>query len=285
MNNDVKGKDKKVDDTFSITMELERPLLYDKVDESIKNSKDINKNNHKYRLKALIGVLGVLIIGFLIWANMSYQPQSLAKESLISNDLVEVNTDEFITFTPKNKKVTKGFIFYPGAKVEPESYAPLCKKIAESGYEVAIVPMPLNLAVLGINKGEKIIEKYPNVESWAVGGHSLGGVMASNFAVKNNMVDGVVFLASYPMSDDLKKIGKDALSIWGSKDGVMNFKNLVESKEKLPLDTTYVEIEGGNHSQFGDYGKQNSDNDAIISEPKQLKITTDNIIKFINNIN
>ncbi|HBH2028666.1 TPA: alpha/beta hydrolase, partial [Clostridioides difficile] len=70
----------------------------------------------------------------------------------------------------------------------------------------------------------------------------------------------------------------------GSKDGVVNFKSLVESKQKLPDDTTYVEIEGGNHAQFGDYGKQKGDNDAIISQEKQLNITANSIIKFLKNL-
>ena len=44
--------------------------------------------------------------------------------------------DNFITFTPKNITATTGLIIYPGAKVEPEAYAPLANKIAQAGYEV-----------------------------------------------------------------------------------------------------------------------------------------------------
>ena len=98
------------------------------------------------------------------------------------------------------------------------------------------------------------------------------GVAASKFAAEENLVDGVVLLASYPSNDDLKDLGKEVLSIWGSKDGVVNFTKLIESKGNLPEDTTYVEIEGANHAQFGDYGKQKGDHDALISEEKQLNI-------------
>ena len=69
-----------------------------------------------------------------------------------------------------------------------------------------------------------------------------------------------------------------------SKDGVIKFENLIESKDKLPEDTTYVEIEGANHAQFGDYGKQKGDYDALISEEKQLNITLNSIVKLLKNI-
>ena len=138
--------------------------------------------------------------------------------------------------------------------------------------------------MLSPNKAEKIIKEHENIKSWVVGGHSLGGVVASRFAANNTNVDGVVLLASYPSNDDLKQLGKDVVSIWGSKDGVINFANLIESKEKLPKDTTYVEIEGANHSQFGDYGKQKGDYDALISEEKQLEITSNSIVKLLENI-
>ena len=192
--------------------------------------------------------------------------------------------DKNIIFTPKEQDVTKGFILYPGAKVDAKAYAPLCKKIASNGYKVIIADMPLNFAMLSPNKAEKIIKENDDIKSWVIGGHSLGGVVAAKFAANDKNVDGVVFLASYPSNDDLKQLEKNVVSIWGSKDGVLNFKNLIESKENLPQDTTYVEIEGANHSQFGNYGHQKGDNDALISEEKQLEITSNSIIKLLENI-
>ena len=144
--------------------------------------------------------------------------------------------------------------------------------------------MPLNFAMLQPNKAQKVIQDNKNIKSWVVGGHSLGGVVASKFAANNKNVDGVVLLASYPTNDELKQLGKEVVSIWGSKDGVVNFANLIESKDKLPEDTTYVEIEGANHSQFGNYGHQKGDNEALISEEKQLEITSNSIVKLLENI-
>lgn len=282
MKDDVKSKGRDLDDTFSITMELERPLLYDELknEEFIKEEK--NKNNNL--IKIITGIIVIGIVGLFIWANDSYKPQALAKEALISDNTVEVKIDKFISFTPKNIEVTKGFIFYPGAKVDPESYAPLCRKIAEQGYEVVIVKMPMNLAIFSYNRGEKVIDEYSNIKKWVVGGHSLGGTMAAKFASENSAVDGVVLLSSYPIGDELKSMGKEVLSIWGSKDGIVNFEKLIKSKEKLPEDTTYVEIEGANHSQFGDYGEQRGDDTPIINRKEQMDIAAKDIIKFMSAI-
>ncbi|GAA0235418.1 alpha/beta hydrolase [Metaclostridioides mangenotii] len=296
MGKDVKAKNKKKYDTFSITMELEKPLLYDLEDDKNNKSNKTNNNNKNdgdngikpsIMKKVMIGISAILIMAiivFVIWANITYKPQMLAEEALVSDKNVEVSVNKFISFSPIGKTPTKGFIFYPGAKIDPEAYAPLCKAIAEKGYQVVIVPMPLNLATLSINKGEKVIDKYQSIDTWIVGGHSLGGTMAAKFARNNNNVDGVVLLASYPMGDELKDLGKDVLSIWGSKDGVLNFENLINAKANLPDDTTYVEIEGANHSQFADYGDQKGDNEAIVSQEKQLDITTSSILKFLKNI-
>ena len=280
----VEKKYTNLEDTFSITMELQRPLLKDEDDENkekIKHREYRFKKNIKFGLCVLVVIF---LMGIINWIGTAYKPGQLALDSLVSDDKVEITVDGNITFTPKGTEATKGFILYPGAKVDAKAYAPLCRKIAENGYKVVILDMYLNFAMLSPNKAEKIIKEHENIKSWVVGGHSLGGVVASRFAANNTNVDGVVLLASYPSNDDLKQLGKDVVSIWGSKDGVINFANLIESKEKLPKDTTYVEIEGANHSQFGDYGKQKGDYDALISEEKQLEITSNSIVKLLENI-
>jgi predicted esterase len=52
-----------------------------------------------------------------------------------------------------------------------------------------------------------------------VGGHSLGGVAATEFASKNpSLVDGVVLLASYPASVEYAAMNLPTLVIAGSND-------------------------------------------------------------------
>ena len=52
----------------------------------------------------------------------------------------------------------KGFIFYPGGKVEHTAYAPLMQACAEQGILCVLVKMPFNLAVFDINAADGIRE-------------------------------------------------------------------------------------------------------------------------------
>ena len=67
-------------------------------------------------------------------------------------------------------------------------------------------------------------------------------------------------------SHDLVEVrNEDDISIYGENDGVIDFENLEASKEKLPEDTKFLEIKGGNHGLVGDYGFQDGDNEATIT--------------------
>lgn len=69
-------------------------------------------------------------------------------------------------------------IFYPGGLVDPASYSPLARTLAEQGHRVYIAKMPLNLAIFGQNKADSFIAEHPD-EAYVIGGHSLGGAFAS----------------------------------------------------------------------------------------------------------
>ena len=53
--------------------------------------------------------------------------------------------------------------------------------------------------------------------------------------------------------------------------------------QEIDYTDNVVAIEGGNHAQFGHYGKQKGDPDATISREQQQKITTDAIDQFLVN--
>jgi len=52
----------------------------------------------------------------------------------------------------------------------------------------------------------------------------------------------------------------------------------------LPNDTNLVLIEGGNHGQFGYYGKQLGDNPATISREEQQRLTVETVLTVLNNV-
>jgi hypothetical protein len=216
-------------------------------------------------------ILGIGVGGFVLWASNPHQAMPEALASLASDDYVQVETDPWITFLPLNQEPSTGFIFYPGGLVQPEAYAPAARAIAEAGYLVVITPMPLNLAVIDANVAAEVIAAHPEIEHWAIGGHSLGGSMAAAFADKNpEATAGLVLWASYPASsNDLSDQEIAVASIYVTLDGVALPETVLAAQALLPLDTVWIPIEGGNHSQFGWYGFQEGDNPATVSREEQ----------------
>lgn len=220
------------------------------------------------------GILLFLVIGtvgFFIWISNPQMAESIALSSLETDSLINVQTDRWLVFKPRNQPLNTGFILYPGGLVDPKAYAPNARAIASHGFLVVIPPMPLNLAVFGVNSAADIIAAYPDISHWAIGGHSLGGSMAATFSYRNpEKVDGLVLWAAYPPeNNDLSSTNLVVASIYGTQDGVVDPDKVVAASSLLPLDTTWVPIEGGNHAQFGFYGPQNGDYPATISHESQ----------------
>ncbi len=231
-------------------------------------------------------VPAALILGFVIWSNNSLPPMPEALAAMQSDKLVQVQTSPWLIFTPTNGSPTTGVIFYPGGKVDPRAYAPPMHELASQGYLAVIVPMPLNLAVFAPGKAVEVIAAYPDIQHWIIGGHSLGGAMSANFVKKNpSLVEGLFFWAAYPGSgDDLSQQDIKVVSISGSLDGLATPDKIEASQPLLPADTTWTEIEGGNHSQFGWYGDQPGDNPATISREEQQQITIQAVLDLIKTI-
>lgn len=279
-----KNNEKKYD-TFSLTMELKKPLI---TEEEIQKQNEEKQRQKKRKInknifKAVAVVVIIALVGSLAWLLNAYEPQDVARENLVSSNEVKVVEGDITEFIPKDVVSHTGVIIYPGARIDVKAYAPLANRLAQNGYKVFAVDMPFNMAIFSSHKADKVIDENKDIENWVIVGHSLGGAMATNAIETNSKIKGIVYLASYPSGDKIKETGAEVLTIWGSKDGVINFENLIKAKENLPKDTEYVEIEGGNHSSFGDYGLQKGDAKAIISEEEQLNITVESICDFINN--
>ncbi len=230
------------------------------------------------RYKVLLGILLVLAVafaGFVVWAETPPSPMPEAYDSLKSDSSVTVSVGNWLVFTPVSINASRGFIIYPGGRVDFRSYAPAAHAIAAEGYLVVIPLMPLNLAVFGVGKANDVIEHYPNISSWAIGGHSLGGTMAAQFAFENpSKVKGLVLWAAYPASGtDLSKSNLLVTTIHGSNDGLVSTAQIDDSFKLLPSSTVRVEIAGGNHAQFGWYGDQAGDNAATITRAAQQNLT------------
>ena len=228
--------------------------------------------------KIALGMLIMVLLaaaGFTAWASLINPILPEAVAALQSDGQVQVEPQpaggDWLVFSPAGEQAETGLIFYPGGRVDYRAYAPYARAVASRGYLVVIPRMPLNLAVFKPNEAASIIQAYPEVRSWAVGGHSLGGAMAANYAAQHpGEVQALVLLASYPASsDDLSRSGLKVFSIYGLMDGLATEDKIEASRPLLPSNTQYVAIQGGNHAQFGDYGEQNGDHPAAISRAAQ----------------
>jgi pimeloyl-ACP methyl ester carboxylesterase len=211
--------------------------------------------------------------GFVSWAVIVPEPMPEALAALKSDPQVSImfdTTHDWWVFTPMDATESVGLIYYPGGKVDPRSYAPFARALAESGYLVVVPAMPLNLAVFAPDTAAQVMDTFREVEEWMVGGHSLGGAMAASFVEKaSTQVVGLVLVASYPANNLSARTDLAVLSVYASLDGLASIEQITASRAMLPATAEFVRIEGGNHAQFGWYGEQGGDNPALISRAQQ----------------
>lgn len=224
-------------------------------------------------LKVLLLSLAIIVVilgsAFYIWTRDYYHADETVT-AVIANDDTIKTVGNLTILTPSSESDT-GIIFYPGGKVEAIAYLPILEKLKDEGYTCVLVEMPFNLAFFNKDGADKVYNELPNIKNWYIAGHSLGGAMASNYASNNqDKVDGLILLGAYIYGD---YPSKDALTIYGT------FNSNLE--ENISYTDNIVIIEGGNHAQFGNYGRQKGDPDATISTEEQQDIAVKAIVEFI----
>lgn len=231
------------------------------------------------------GVFFAVSLGFLFWALDAMPASEEALIFLSSTQDVEVRfVGDDIYFIPKVSRRPVGLIFYPGGKVDHRAYSPLLHRLAQRGYFGVILKAPLNLAFLRTNGAEDVLKRFPNVR-WFVGGHSLGGVAASEYFKDNHdKLEGLILLASYPANDLSKVFGKRVLVLYATNDGLVTPEAIERTREFFPKSTVFVLIEGGNHSQFGYYGSQDRDRAATITREEQQRLVLEKISEVLGDV-
>lgn len=202
---------------------------------------------------------------------------------LASDDEVIVTTEPRLTFAPTDKQPTVGLVFYTGARVDPDAYAPIARQVARGGALVVVVKHPFNFAFLGVSEAGDVLIEHPEITAWVMAGHSLGGAMAAEFAKRNQRISGLILLAAYPGdSSNLAFRSLRTMVIYGSEDGLAPPEVIEQKAAELLPDTAVLElIQGGNHAQFGSYGPQAGDGAASITREEQQERTVKSILEFL----
>ena len=209
--------------------------------------------------RTLAVVVTVVVVGALVYLRpFGAAPEAVDAMAGTSAVQVDDSTTQ-IVLTPTEREAGRGLVFQPGARVDPRAYVPMLTLVSRTGVLVVIVKQPLEIGFTAIGAPARAIEEHPEVTSWAVGGHSLGGVAASSYAADHlDQVDGLVLWASYPL-DSLADTPLAVSSISATQDGLATPEDIEDSRPDLPESTVYVPIDGGVHRYFGDYGVQAGD--------------------------
>ena len=218
------------------------------------------------------GLVILLALGFFLYVSDYYRAGDKALKAL-EPDSVSVERAEYGWFFDGPAE-DRCLIFYPGAKVDETAYAPLLHELAANGVDACLVRMPFHLAFFGMNTADGIMAQY-EYDCWYIGGHSLGGAIAANYAAAHDL-DGVILLAAYPTKD----VDEPMLIICGSEDGVVNQERLAAADRFGSVEE--VIIPGGNHAGFGDYGPQSGDRAAAISAQEHQQAAADAVLTWIS---
>ncbi len=209
----------------------------------------------------VVTVVVVLAVVFLVYANIVMQGTRSAALQVWRDDRLAVrDVGDSIVMTPTGSVDGTGIVFIPGAKVDPYAYMATFRQVVASGTTVVITKPTLNLAFFDTRPLSTFEAHAPGVRTWAVGGHSLGGVRACQLA---QYADGLLLLGSY-CANDIAGSSVQVLSVSGSRDGLSTPEKVAAARHLLPTTATVVEIEGANHADFGAYGDQPGDRTATI---------------------
>jgi pimeloyl-ACP methyl ester carboxylesterase len=235
--------------------------------------------------------------GFLLWAvfSLGWLANSVRTQGVpdavlrTSPGVRVVEGRDRLEFRPAQLARSSALIFICGSGTAPGAYAPLLRPVAESGYTVFVVGLPYRFAPLvrhkeeALDRARRLIAAHPEVSHWVVAGHSLGGALAARLARTDRGLHAsfVLIGTTHPRDEDLSALTAPFVKVYASNDGVAPVDRVTATRSLLPRHTRWLEIKGGNHSQFGHYGHQLLDGKATISRESQQDMTREALLEAL----
>jgi hypothetical protein len=181
-----------------------------------------------------------------------------------------------------------GLIVYCAERVPPEAYAYLARACAAAGYRAVLAAMPLNFPIFAPSRAAAVAAAIPAVTRWVIAGFSQGGAAAASFAASNEAskapvaLAGIILYASFPGKGvDLSTKSLPVVTVGATLDSISPPARIAAGRDRLPAGSRYVEISGGNHAQFGEYGPQPGDALAEIPGPTQRRAVVDEALALL----
>ena len=234
-------------------------------------SKKPRKRAGKILLLSFAVLILLLALAFFVYTQDYYPADATA--AALAKDRTNFRQEGSLTvLTPDSSNDTgAGLIFYPGGKVEETAYLPLLNQLRQGGLTCVLVKMPFRLAVFDIRAADAVYAQFPSISRWYLAGHSLGGAMASVYAEGNEgKLSGLILLGAYPVNNS----PIPTLVIYGSEDIKLDLSKLETVANRL-------ELAGGNHAYFGNYGEQAGDGTAAITRENQQARAVSAVLAFV----
>lgn len=212
----------------------------------------------KWTAVALLVIVLSIIVGTYYWATTSVAtPGATAIQAMQSDShvTVTVTDNELVVFRPVGIQPGTGLILYPGATCDVRGYAPVLRRLADRGYLVVGVQMPLNMAILAPDRADQVRAAFPEIKRWVIAGHSMGGAMAARYAdLHPDDLAGLILWDAYPPANH--PLVDVHYPVWlihrATADGHPP-KRFEEFRNLFPAGSTWVPLPGGIHMQFGSF--------------------------------
>lgn len=153
-------------------------------------------------------------------------------------------------------------VFIQGGRVPVEEYRWLAARLASWGFVVALPDYALDLAFFGPQRAPATYELLSalNRDSFlrggiattrvAVGGHSLGGVVASGAIERESRFRALFLLGSYPGGRGPVELGVPVLSVAGEDDCLAAPEDVEEGFARFSAPKILARLAGVGHFQF-----------------------------------
>ena len=224
------------------------------------------------------------------WMANSVRTRGVDGSTLASTAAVSVvDGPATLGFIPASAPRKTGLIFFCGSGIAAQAHAPLLRPIADAGYPVFVIKLPYRFAPLeshrlaALARARDVVTTMAGVSQWVVSGHSLGGALAARLAQSRppSLSALVLIGTTHPRDEDLSALRIPVTKVYASNDRIAPREKVLANRGLLPGTTRWIEINGGNHSQFGRYGHQVFDGAATVSRDEQEAITRSAILSAL----
>ena len=171
-------------------------------------------------LGGLLALIIVGIVGLVIWSQvgvLAAEPEPLAAVRADAGIRITDDAAGIVMEPAEAAPDDVGLVFIPGGKVDPWAYASkLSELVTDTGMTVVITKPWLNLAFFDLRPLSAFTDLAPEIDTWIVGGHSLGGVRSCQLA---GDADALALFASYCANDEIPGASHSSFGDYGLQPG------------------------------------------------------------------